>query len=83
MALEGEPRWNLAEVFLERGVSVGLGSGTIHHVAVGVAGVAVGASEGAPDIRVYGPVAHAGGFRVIEDGFGAGGVVRDVGLAAE
>ena len=83
MALEGEPRWHLLKIFLKREIGIRLGGGTLHYVAVGVAGVAVGASEGASDVWVYGPVTHAGGFRVVENGFRAGGVVGDIGLAAE
>jgi hypothetical protein len=50
---------------------------------MGVARVAVGAAEGAPDVGVDGPVAHAGRGRIVESGAGSGGDIGDVALGAE
>src|SRR6266481_1140025 len=60
--LEGEP-WRQPVVCLAEYVGHFLvGSCPLHDVAMGVAGVAIGAAERAADVRIDGPESHAGGL---------------------
>ena len=81
--LERQPGRQLGELLVR---SVGRGGGcaeALRDVAVGVAGVAVRAPEGAADVRIDRPEAHARGRRTVQQAPRIGAEVADVLLLPE
>ena len=83
VALEGQPRRELVIRFAKCVDHFLICGGALHHPAVRVARVTVGASERAADVRIDRPESHARRLGTIEDVLRGRGVVADVFLLAD
>ena len=83
VALECEPGRHLFVPLVQRVLHSIVIRCAFHDVAMCVSRVAVRASKGAADVRIYRPEAHAGDFGTVENVFREGRVIADVFLLAD
>ena len=83
VALEREPGRKIGECIAQRFAHLVVTRRSLHHVAVRVPGVAVGAAERAADVGIDGPETHARRFRTVQHALRRRAVVSDVLLNVE
>src|SRR5438093_4280263 len=78
VALEREPGRKIVVSSAELLCHSLVGGGALHHIAMGVASVAVSAPEGTSDVGIDRPESHPGGLWPVEDALRRRRVVADV-----
>src|SRR5665647_2601290 len=78
VALEREPGWHLFVALGERGLHPIIVGRALHHIAMSVSRVAVGAAERAAHVRIDRPESHPRRFGTVENAAGELRVVANV-----